>query len=246
MKSLALMMMFFALGLAIAPSAVLAEDIREEQVSFEAGASSATIKGSITGREIVDYVLGARAGQTMTVSMTTDSGANYFNVQAPDGEAAIGRGDISDNNWSGTLPVDGDYRVRVYLMRSAARRNETANYTLTASIKGSADAKAPGPAYDATGTVPCSVGPDPKGSAQCSFGVIRGASGEAKVYLASVGYDVTLNKDKIETVLVFKGDAVTSADPKDKVIAKKQEDEWSIGVNDFDFYSIPEALISGG
>jgi len=34
--------------------------------------------------------------------------------------------------------ADGEYTIRVYLMRSAARRNEIANYTLTVGITGSA------------------------------------------------------------------------------------------------------------
>jgi hypothetical protein len=93
--------------------------------------------------------------------------------------------------------------------------------------------------------VPCSVGPDPKGSAQCSIGVIRNAFGNADVYLASPGYDVKLHKDKLR-VLKFAGDNVTSPDAKDKVTFEKQDDNWSIGINDFYYYVIPEALIIGG
>jgi hypothetical protein len=242
-----------------------AEDVREVPVHFKPGTSSATIKGSVTGYAAIDYVLGAKAGQTMTVEMQTDNGANSFNVQAPGGEAAIGSGETSNNAWSGPLPVDGEYRVRVYLMRSAARRNETGHYTLTVGIAGAnakagadadagaamgqapaSDAKVAGTPYHATGTVPCSVGPDPKGSAQCSFGVIRGASGNAEVRLAPVGYDVVLHPDKVETVLIFHGDSVKSAKASDKLTATKQGDEWSIGVNEFLFYSIPDVVIVGG
>lgn len=244
-----------------------AEDVREVPVHFETGTSSATIKGSVTGYAAIDYVLGAKAGQTMQVEMKSDNGANSFNVQAPGGKAAIGMGETSGNAWSGTLPVDGDYRVRVYLMRSAARRNESGHYTLTVGITGAStganasanagadaamgqapasDAKVAGTPYHATGMVPCSVGPDPKGSAQCSFGVIRGASGNAEVRLAPVGYDVALHPDKVETVLIFHADSVKSAKADDKVSATKQGDAWSIGVNDFLFYSIPDAVVVGG
>jgi hypothetical protein len=34
-------------------------------------------------------------------------------------------------DFKGILPTDGDYTIRVYLMRSAARRNESSIYTLT-------------------------------------------------------------------------------------------------------------------
>lgn len=230
---------------------VVAQGIRQERVTFKPGASSATLQGSIKGNETVDYVLGAKAGQTMTVTLKTAHGANYFNVLPPGSEAAIAIGANLDNRWNGTLPASGDYRIRVYLMRSAARRNETATYTLTVGITGSAshapagDAKVPGTPYHATGKVPCSVGTDPKGSAQCSFGVIRRGGGQAEVHLASPGFDVTLHKDHIR-VLQFTGNSVTSADPKEKVTFQKRGDEWSIAVNDFYFYTIPDAVVVGG
>ena len=67
----------------------MAGEIRQERVSFHAGASSATIKGSIKGYETIDYVLGAKAGQTMSVTLKTNNGANYFNVLAPGSDDAI-------------------------------------------------------------------------------------------------------------------------------------------------------------
>jgi hypothetical protein len=251
MKWLAVLLAVMALTFAV-KSTVAGVD-EQRRVHFEPGASSATIKGQIKGDDGVDYVLGAKAGQTMNVSLKSSNASNYFNVLPPGSDAAIFIGSTSGNDFTGALPVDGDYRVQVYLMRSAARRNETANYTLTVGITGApagqapaGDAKVAGTPYHATGSVPCSVGPDPKGSAQCSFGVIRGASGNAEVRLAPPGYDVTLHPDTVETVLIFRGNSVTSADAKDKVTAERRGDAWSIGVNDFHYYSIPEAVISGG
>ena len=222
-----------------------AEPIKVEQIRFAPGASSAAVKGSISGDKIIEYKLGAKAGQSMSVKLKTSNLSNYFNVLPPGSDAAIAIGANLGSEWTGTLPVDGDYTVRVYLMRNAARRNERANYTLTVGITGSADAKVAGTPYHATGMVPCSVGTDPKGSAQCSFGVIRSTAGHAEVYLASPGFDVTLHKDQLR-VLKFAGDTVTSPDPKDKVTSGKQGDNWLISVNDFYFYVIPEAVISGG
>ena len=250
MKSLAVWVLIIAAALAMPWDPLSAQGIRQERVSFHAGASSATLSGSIKGDEIIDYKLGAKAGQTMSVSMKTSNGANYFNVLPPGSDAAIANGSTLGNEWTGTLPVDGDYTVRVYLMRSAARRNETAKYTLTVGITGTAgstDAKVAGTPYHATGQVPCSVGPDPKGSAQCSFGVIRGpAAGQAEVRLAAPGYDVPLHADKVDSVLIFRGNTVTSPDPAAKVTAEKQGDDWLVGVNNFRFYTIPEAVIVGG
>ena len=221
------------------------DEIRTERVQFKKGADGATIKNTIRGYESVDYLLGAKAGQTMRVTLKTNNGANYFNVLPPGSNAAIAIGANLGNEWTGTLPVDGDYTVRVYLMRSAARRNETANYTLSVGITGRADAKVAETPYHATGMVLCSVGTDPKSSVKCSFGVIRSGPGKAEVHLASPGYDVSLHKDKFR-VLNFAGGTVTSPNPKDKVTYEKQGDNWSIGVNDFYYYIIPEAVIDGG
>ena len=167
----------FLLLLAVSAHVFAKDEIRIERVQFKKGADGAVIKNTIKGYEIVDYLLGARAGQTMRVTLKTDNGANYFNVLPPGSSAAIAIGANLGNEWSGTLPVDGDYTVRVYLMRSAARRNETANYTLSVGITGRAEAKMAVTPYHATGTVPGSVGTDPKGSVKCSFGVIRSSPG---------------------------------------------------------------------
>lgn len=109
--------------------------MRTERVRFERGSTTATLRGRITGYEIVDYMVGAEAGQTMIVNMTTESGANYFNLMAPgETEVAFFNGSINDNSYVGRLAETGDYTIRVYQMRSAARRQETANYTLNVEI----------------------------------------------------------------------------------------------------------------
>lgn len=128
------------------------EDIKVEQVSFERGKNSSTIESSITGYAVVDYVLGARKGQYMNVSMATDNDANYFNILAPgEDQVAMFNGSVNGNQYEGILPGTGDYKVRVYMMRSAARRNEVANYSLTVSITGSVSDAAP--AQASTGDV---------------------------------------------------------------------------------------------
>lgn len=115
------------------------EGIRIEPVHFKAGASSATIKGSIKGYEGVDYVLEAGKGQHMTVNLSTDNASSYFNVLAPgENEAAMFIGSTSGNQFKGTLPATDAYKIRVYLMRNAARRNEVANYQLEMAVTGAA------------------------------------------------------------------------------------------------------------
>jgi len=89
------------------------------------------VVGSINGRYIVDYVLSAKKGQYMNVSMATDNAANYFNILAPgESEMAMFNGSMAQNQYEGTLRASGDYKVRVYLMRSAGRRGEVAKFRL--------------------------------------------------------------------------------------------------------------------
>ena len=99
------------------------------------GASAATIKGTLKGDQTIDYSMQAKAGQTMSVSFKTSNASAYFNVLPPGSTgAAIFIGSTSGNEWTGTLPADGEYRIRTYLMRSAARRNESTRFTLTVGI----------------------------------------------------------------------------------------------------------------
>ena len=73
----------------------------------------------------------------MNVSLATKHGATYFNIFAPgENEVAMFNGSVSQNQYEGTLPASGDYKIRVYMMRSAARRNEVAHYRLEMIIDG--------------------------------------------------------------------------------------------------------------
>jgi hypothetical protein len=115
------------------------DDIRKEKIQFAKGASSAIVKGTIKGYKGVDYELQAKAGQTMTAVFKPSNKSAYFNVLPPGSEEALFNGSITGNRFEGKLPSDGVYTLRVYLMRNAARRNETANYTLEVSVTGAAD-----------------------------------------------------------------------------------------------------------
>jgi hypothetical protein len=123
------------------------EGIRTVPVHFKKGASQATIQGHLKGRQTTDYVLRAREGQTMTVTLKTKHTAVYFNVLPPGSEEALFVGQTSGSHFEGKLPKDGEYRVRVYLVRAAARRQEAAKYTLTVKITGH-EAAAAGKATD--------------------------------------------------------------------------------------------------
>ena len=238
--------------------AVLAADagdgIRTERVQFKKGASSTVIEAKITGYEGVDYVLNAKKGQYMNVSMVTNNGANYFNIIAPgETDVAIFSSSIGENQFEGTLPASGDYKIRVYLMRSAARRNETAKYRLEMVISGAADATsgtkaAPsgsdamvaGTNYHATGSIPCAMA---KGqpTSSCPFGVVRKGNGSGMV-------TVTKPDGSTRTIYFETGKAtgydMSQADPAE--FSMRQEGDLNIISIGDERYEIPDAVISGG
>ncbi|MDF2994494.1 MAG: hypothetical protein K0R27_131 [Xanthobacteraceae bacterium] len=129
--------------LAASSHRAVADEVRRVDVRFAAGASSASYTGNVRGRDTVEYRLGARAGQTMAVTFRARNPSASFNVMAPGNETAIFNGSISGGDFSGVLPADGTYVVQVYLVRAAARRGESADYTLDLGITGSGRAPAP-------------------------------------------------------------------------------------------------------
>lgn len=153
--------------------AIAQAPVRTERVQFARGATSATIRGSIRGYDTVDYIVGARAGQTMSVSLQTSNTSAYFNILPPRSEEAIFNGSVTGANFAGRLKDTGDYRVRVYLMRSAARRGERATFSITVGVNarpGNIGA-APGPIGSGA---PISAGNRPaycRGEASQQYGV---------------------------------------------------------------------------
>lgn len=111
------------------------DGITTRRLSFDRGASTARLESSISGREVVDYLLNVRAGQSMNISLASSNTATYFNLLEPgEAEVAIFNGSMSENMFEGVSQKSGDYRIRVYLYRNAARRGEKANYNLEVAV----------------------------------------------------------------------------------------------------------------
>ncbi|MGH7784393.1 MAG: DNA breaking-rejoining protein [Candidatus Binatia bacterium] len=102
-------------------------------VRFARGASSSMVRGSVSGYKYVDYVVGARGGQTMSVKLNTAS--SYVSFVVFDGRMQNVEGATEQTDWSGELPSNGNYTIRVLLPRSAARRRASAGYSLRISIE---------------------------------------------------------------------------------------------------------------
>jgi hypothetical protein len=130
-------------------SASGADEIRNVDVRFTAGTSQAALTDAIVGYNSVLYRVGAEAGQTMRVTLSASNGATYFNVYAPGrgpGDEALATGQNTQplNDWTGILPASGEYTVSVYMMRSAARRNERSDFTIDIAVDGATGGRVDG------------------------------------------------------------------------------------------------------
>lgn len=257
MRSL-LSCLFAALALAAAPT-FAQPDIVKRPVQFAKGKSGATIKGSITGDQTLDYTLRAAAGQTMTVKLSGGSSVN-FNVMPPGstGEALF-VGSRDGNRSTTMLPASGEYTVRIYQMGNAASSGKRSNFTLAVAIAGAAQpvaaaqttaedekmveasARASQGKFNATGKIPCAQNKgQPMG--QCDFGVARAGGDTAAV-------SITLLDGRKRAIFFKAGKAVgadlSQADGNMSFSASKEADLYTIRAGN-ERYEIPEAVIYGG
>ncbi|WP_294346443.1 hypothetical protein [Prosthecochloris sp.] len=217
-----------------------------EEVIFAPGTTGTTIKSAITGRQSKNYALKATAGQTMNVVLSSGNTANYFNIFAPGkgpGDEAMFIGSINGNRYTGTLPATGHYIIQVYMMRSAARRNETANYTLKLDITGekkemSGNSSIQWPASgDASGRIVCS-GKKENIKSFCEFRVKRKPNG------ATIWMVKPENQNTLRTLYVENNTFTT--DDSSKIKQVRVDDNWKVSVGISEIYIIPHALIYGG
>lgn len=225
-----------------------AAEIRREEVKFAKGASQAEVKGSIKGDQTVDYAVRAGAGQTMTVAVTPTHGATYFNVLAP------GAGDVAmhvgqdGKGYTGMLPIEGEYRVRVYLIRAAARRGESSNYLVTIRVTGKAlaplaaskDAMIPGTPFHASTTIAC-VPPYQSSSQKCeAFVIRRGRDTTGTVEVRVPGAQSAPRR------ILFVGGKPKASDATEKMTYTRKGELMVVRIGTSESYEIPEILLAGG
>lgn len=135
LRARAILILTVASSVGLLTSPATAAD-RQEVVHFARGKTATTLSGTIRGYDGVRYALGARAGQTMSVLFKPGNRSCYMNVWAPGADAAAFIGSSSGNEYAANLTASGDYAIQVYLMRNAARRNETCRYSAVVEITG--------------------------------------------------------------------------------------------------------------
>ncbi len=169
-------------------------------VKFAKGASAGNYKGSIDQDKTYTYIVDAAKGQTMKLELTsTQDNAGMFIVTP--GGGFLGDANESEwtDNYNGTLPANGKYKVVVTTSRGSA------NFTLNVSVKGKSDDNS----SDNSSTIE-SVGglttivKFPKGGTFATYknAVIRG---ERNKYIlgASSGQRMEVTIDSVEDNAVF-------------------------------------------
>jgi hypothetical protein len=108
----------------------------QKPVRFAKGKSSAAITDSIKGDNSIAYMLNARAGQVMSILFSPGNSSCYMNVSEPGADSAVHIGSSAGNEYAANLAASGDYKIQLYLMRNAARRNETCKFSITFEAAG--------------------------------------------------------------------------------------------------------------
>ena len=148
-----------------------------------------------------------------------------------------------------TVSANGEYSVSVYMMRSAARRDEVANFTLEVAIDAPAsttdvtspDAKLAGTDFNATGQIPCARQAGQPMN-QCEFGVKREGNGNGMI--------TVFWPDGGNRVIFFEMNTPTSfdqsqADGNAQMVVDQNSDLYIVTIGDQRF-EIPEAVMTGG
>ena len=236
-----------ALLCSVVASAAPAEPAAKSQdIHFAPGSSHAEVDGTVKGHAGKDFRLKASAGQTLQVDLKTAKGALHFNVIAPGSNEAMFRGETAGRQAKLVLPMEGQYTIRTYLMRSAARRNEAAQFTLAVSatgaplpaLPGAQDAKVAGTPFHATAALRCKP-PYVAEVTQCEAGVIRrGRDGTATVVVRGPN-------QLLRQILFMKGQAVSS-NVALKIASRRDADTVVVDLDGQERYEIPDAFLNGG
>ncbi|HEX8772511.1 MAG TPA: hypothetical protein VF735_02830 [Pyrinomonadaceae bacterium] len=105
-----------------------AQSDRTRRVRFARGRTTTVIKDAVVRGTRDRYILGARAGQTLIVHITSLENNAVFDIYGRGGKRVLD-GAQETTDWTGELPRSGDYVIEV----GGTRGN--ASYTLEVTIR---------------------------------------------------------------------------------------------------------------
>ena len=121
--------------LVCAAAAVLAQHGGKAEplrIEFKRGATSTTVSESVRNSEEMEYVLGAKKGQRLTIKITSTPVKSSVFQLLGENQDTLGLEHDANFDVSIVLPKDGDYFINVSRPTSA---NGRSRFTLSISIK---------------------------------------------------------------------------------------------------------------
>ena len=94
-------------------SAVFGQKAEPKRISFERGKTSATVTGTLSNDQEMDFVFGAKAGQTVKLKVTSQPKGNLFDFRIAGDGFEFETDYDSYSEYSFTAPATGDYLVFV-------------------------------------------------------------------------------------------------------------------------------------
>ena len=117
-------------------SAWALDPVRHEKVALAQGAPVQKLSGKIKGYATVEYSVTAPAGGKLAIRLNSANPSAYFNLSQDGADEALFVGSRDGNRYQAAVAAPGRYKVLVYLMRNAARKNQTASYVLEIGATG--------------------------------------------------------------------------------------------------------------
>lgn len=234
-------------GMVVAAAAAEPDpDRRIETVAFATGAGAARAAGVLKGRQYVDYKVSGGAGQSLAITLKTGNPQTYFNVIAPGASEAMFIGSTSGSHFKRILPVDGEYMVRVYLMRAAARRDESSRYELDLKLDGRAlaptspdkDALIRGTPFHASSSVACGRSGNPQPLRCDAYVIRRGFDGSGTV---EVNWPGGLKRN-----ILFVRLQPLASDARDPMTFTHKGDVTTVIIGGDERIDVPDVLVTGG
>lgn len=103
---------------------------RRVPVTFANGKATRSFDDSISEFEVVTYAVTLHKGQSLRVMLASTNASNCFDIHAPGTLKPIYVGGDSGSTHQLQAQTSGEYLVKVFLLRLAARDGQTAQYTL--------------------------------------------------------------------------------------------------------------------
>ncbi|WP_036480617.1 hypothetical protein [Myxosarcina sp. GI1] len=122
-----------ATALSIVPMGLVeAQGDRTERVQFPSGTTGTTLTGQLGSEQAIRYILNAREGQFLKVSLRPDNPYTYYIIYVPGGEILY-ESSQAGNEYNGQLYLSGDHIVEVFYKGDV---NTVGKYDIAFTIDG--------------------------------------------------------------------------------------------------------------